>query len=55
MIILFRNFNEDNKDGFGALLFSNGEKFVGNFENDKIHGNGTFYSKNQQVIQGTWK
>lgn len=31
-------FKDDNKEGFGTLFLSNGEKFVGSFEKDFVHG-----------------
>ena len=36
-------FLEDNKEGFGTLYISNGEKFSGIFRQDYISGKGTYY------------
>lgn len=42
------------KNGKGTLILENGEKFVGQFFNDLVHGNGVFYGKNN-VIEGKWE
>lgn len=34
------DFRSDIKEGFGTLYFSNGEKYVGGFKADHIHGAG---------------
>ena len=36
------DFLDDNKEGIGTIFLSNGDKFTGNFENDFVHGSGTF-------------
>jgi hypothetical protein len=40
------------RDGFGNLMLSNGEKFSGGFKNGVIHGHGTYIKKNGQQVQG---
>ena len=50
----FRDFNHDNKEGYGTLIFTNSDKFIGHFKSDQIHGNGTFISNNGSVHQGRW-
>ena len=40
--------------GKGTYTFDNGEKYVGDFKNNKFNGKGT-YSKNGKVYTGTWK
>ena len=34
------------RDGFGTLILSNADKYVGAFKNDKIQGYGTYLKKN---------
>jgi hypothetical protein len=33
------------RDGFGTLIFSNNDKYVGAFKNGNINGHGTIYTK----------
>jgi len=47
-------FKEDNKEGYGTLLLSNGEKFSGTFKEDFVTGPGTFFKRNGQVVNGIW-
>ena len=42
------------KNGFGIWMFTSGEKYSGQFENDLPHGNGSFYPKGGQVTTGYW-
>ena len=42
------------KQGKGALFFSNGDKFLGNFKNGYIHGYGKYYSDGQKILEGCW-
>lgn len=44
----------DSKEGFGKLVLSNGEYYEGNFEGDRVSGEGTFYGKNK-TVKGVWK
>lgn len=44
----------DMKHGKGILLLENGEKYVGGFVNDLVHGKGTFYGNNSK-IEGVWE
>ena len=53
-IIFKRTFKEDNRDGYGYLLLSNGEKYVGSFHKDLVHGSGTFYKLDGTSIEGMW-
>lgn len=48
-------FVEDEKHGKGLLYLINGERFYGNFEYDMANGNGSFYKKKGDVINGIWK
>lgn len=41
-------------DGKGTQYFDNGERFEGNFKEDKFHGDGVFY-KDDSEIHGAWK
>ena len=37
------------------MYLSNGEKFVGGFLKDMVHGSGTFYNKDgKEIFKGTW-
>ncbi|CAD8146687.1 unnamed protein product [Paramecium octaurelia] len=47
-------FKRDNREGFGTLSFSNGDKYIGAFKDGQIHGFGTYSYKNGQSIQGKW-
>ena len=38
------------KEGFGTFSLSNGEKYIGGFKNDKVHGQGTYYQKDGKII-----
>ena len=49
------DFRVDNKEGYGLLYFCNGEKYIGEFKNDKICGEGNFYSKTGAIINGKWE
>ncbi len=42
------------KHGFGTLFFTNGERFKGQFLNDKANGIGTFYRKTGDEITAEW-
>lgn len=35
--------------GPGIMYYPNGDKYVGNFENDKLHGTGVIYVKKTQT------
>lgn len=44
------------KEGQGSYFFQDGRKYVGNYKNDLIHGEGILYDKNGGIIfQGTWE
>eukprot|EP01015_Nassula_variabilis_P029316 TRINITY_DN6275_c0_g1_i3.p1 TRINITY_DN6275_c0_g1~~TRINITY_DN6275_c0_g1_i3.p1 ORF type:complete len:329 (+),score=47.84 TRINITY_DN6275_c0_g1_i3:66-1052(+) len=47
-------FVEDNKDGSGTLYLVNGEKFIGGFKDDMIHGKGVFQRLDGKTVQGQW-
>lgn len=34
------DFVDDNKEGLGSIFLSNGDRFVGSFKNDFVHGKG---------------
>jgi hypothetical protein len=43
------------KNGFGKLVYQDGVYFEGNFRNDFIHGKGTlFYGANRPAYSGEW-
>ncbi|MFK7951097.1 MAG: S24 family peptidase [Saprospiraceae bacterium] len=42
-------------NGKGEITYSNGEKFIGNFENGKKHGNGEYYNRSGEILKkGNW-
>ncbi|EGR33677.1 protein kinase domain protein [Ichthyophthirius multifiliis] len=47
-------FKDDNKEGFGTLFLSNGEKFCGLFQRDNANGTGSFFCKDGNIINGKW-
>ncbi|MEO6403942.1 MAG: hypothetical protein ABIY51_10580 [Ferruginibacter sp.] len=40
--------------GFGTYIFPSGNKYTGNFVNNKFEGNGTFYFNNGDRFEGTF-
>lgn len=51
----FGEWREGNIQGFGKLLYSNKEFYVGNFKNNKKHGKGSYYfSHNNTFLEGVW-
>lgn len=47
-------FKDDNKEGYGTMFLSNGEKFTGIFKRDFVNGSGMFYRLDGSTVQGTW-
>jgi len=43
------------RDGHGELVWSNGDRYVGQFFNGKIHGNGTLYFKDGSKYVGEFE
>jgi hypothetical protein len=43
------------RDGQGTLTFTNGNKYVGEFKNDKFHGQGTFTFADGEKSIGEFK
>ena len=48
------DFVDDMKSGGGKLILANGEKYIGLFKNDLIHGRGSFLNLKGEMIKGTW-
>lgn len=46
---------KDNKFVNGKWVLPNGTQYQGQFENNKPNNNGTFYFKNGNHVQGTYK
>jgi len=45
----------DKSHGKGSLIFAEGDKYVGDFENGDFNGQGTMYDKDGTVIySGKW-
>ena len=40
---------------FGTYTFANGDKYVGEFRDDKYHGQGTLTFGDGRVLEGVWK
>ena len=47
-------FRDDNKEGKGKLVLSNGEVFNGVFEDDRVNGEGEFSRKDGTKLVGRW-
>ena len=48
-------FKNDCFNGIGNLFLSNGQKFLGQFWEGKVHGEGTFYRQNGEIEVGLWQ
>jgi hypothetical protein len=43
------------KQGNGTFISKNGDKYVGEWQKNKRHGEGTLYKKNGAIVfQGKW-
>ena len=40
---------------FGSYIFDDGDKYVGEWKDDKFHGQGTYYYSNGDRYVGEWK
>lgn len=49
------DFRSDNREGYGLLYLSNGEKYIGEFKEDMAWGEGNFYAKSGNVVNGKWE
>jgi hypothetical protein len=38
----------------GSIAFANGDKYVGDFKDGQLTGNGTYYYINNDVYKGDW-
>ena len=47
-------FVNDNREGFGVLYLSNGDRFEGEFKDDMVHGKGTYIFADRGKINGEW-
>lgn len=45
---------EDAKEGYGVLLYVNGERYEGYWKNDKAHGKGTLTYAQGDKYSGDW-
>jgi len=41
--------------GYGVMVYANGEKYVGEFDNRKRHGQGVYFLSNGDKYVGSWK
>ena len=41
--------------GYGVMIYANGEKYVGEFDNNKRDGQGVYFLSNGDKYVGTWK
>ena len=46
---------DDQRNGFGHLVFGDGRKYVGSFSNSKKHGRGKFTWTNGDCYEGDWQ
>ncbi|KAL3941152.1 MAG: hypothetical protein SGBAC_004434 [Bacillariaceae sp.] len=48
---------EDVPHGVGTVVFANGDTYIGNVVNGKLHGSGTYYYSNKQegIDRGIWR
>ena len=44
----------DQKKGQGIWYFTSGEKYAGGFEDNMVHGFGTFYQNGGSIVTGQW-
>lgn len=51
--IIVGDLSHDMKDGYGKLMLSNNESYIGKFQNDLPHGQGHFH-KLDKIIHGIW-
>ena len=42
----------NDSDGQGTMTYGNGDKYVGEWINDKKHGQGTYTYSNGQIVRG---
>ena len=49
------NFLTNDKDGKGIMYYKNGNKYEGEWKNDKKEGKGLFYWNNGDRYEGEWK
>jgi len=45
----------DCDNGYGTYAYSNGDKYTGDWVNQKMHGNGAYYYKNGNIYKGQFK
>ena len=43
------------KEGYGIYYFSNGDKYEGEWKNDKREGYGIYYYSDKDKYEGEWK
>jgi len=48
-------FHNDEWNGVGKLIFSNGETYQGTFKKGMMHGKGSFNKGKRMVLAGEWK
>ena len=54
MITLLLKYNQI-KEGYGRLIFKNGEIYIGQFHNDIYNGKGVlYYKKNKEKYEGNY-
>ena len=46
--------SDGKKNGVGAYYFEDGEKYIGEFQNDVFHGKGTYYYIDGNIKSGEW-
>ncbi len=51
---IFYSFFILEREGFGTLIFANGDKFTGNFKKGIVHGHGNYFKKQGNKVEGQW-
>ena len=44
----------DCENGYGTYTYENGEKYVGEYKDNKMHGQGTFTDADGTIEKGLW-
>ena len=42
-------------DGYGVIIWSDGEKYQGDWKNNQMHGQGILTHPHGEIYEGEWK
>ena len=48
------HFVNNRKNGYGILIYGNGDQYKGDFSNDKLEGNGEYHFNNGDIWEGVF-